>query len=184
MRVKRLRIAFEIEVVYRHFPLHPETPAEGLTFEELFAGRNIDIPAAKARMAALMAQEGLPYGDRTMTYNSRLAQELAAWAETHPNGSVIHDALFRAYFVGNINLADIDNLIAIAADAGLPPEEAKEVLEQRRFRETVNADWQRSRDVGISGVPTFLIGDRTLVGAQSYEQLELLLVKSVVKRRL
>jgi hypothetical protein len=65
--VDRLRIAFEIEVVYRHFPLHPDTPAEGLTLEELFAGRNIDIPEAKARMAALMVQEGLPYGDRTNT---------------------------------------------------------------------------------------------------------------------
>lgn len=183
MRVERLRQAFEIEVAYRHFPLHPETPVEGLTLEELFAGRNIDIPAANDRMSALMAQEGLPYGDRTMTYNSRLAQELAAWAETQPGGSAIHDALFRAYFVGNRNLADVDNLLAVAAEAGLAPDEAKEVLQHRRFRDAVDADWQRSRDLGITSVPSFVIGKRGLVGAQPYEQLAAFLVESGVERR-
>ena len=183
MRVERLRQAFEIEVVYRHFPLHPETPAEGRTLAELFAGRNVDIPAAKVRMEALMAQEGLPYGERTMTYNSRLAQELAAWAETQPRGNAIHDAVFRAYFVGNRNLADIDTLIAVAAGVGLAPEEAKEVLQYRRFCEAVDADWQRSRDLSVTGVPTFIIGNRGLVGAQPYEQLEMLLLESGVKRQ-
>lgn len=183
MRVERLRQAFEIEVAYRHFPLHPETPAQGLTLEELFAGRNIDIPAARARMAALMAQEGLPYGDRTMTYNSRLAQELAAWAETQPNGGAIHDALFRAYFIDNRNLSDVDNLIAIAAAVGLSAEGAKESLQQRTFREAVDDDWQRSRDLSITGVPTFVIGNRGLAGAQPYEQLEVFLLESGAERR-
>ena len=79
MRVERLRADDQIDVKFTHFPLHPDTPVEGLTLEQLFAGRNIDIPAAKARMVRLMADEGLDYGDRTMTYNSRLAQELAKW---------------------------------------------------------------------------------------------------------
>ena len=85
---------FELDVTYRHFPLHPDTPDDGLTLEELFAGRNMDIAAGQARMAMLMAQEGLPYGTRTMTYNSRLAQELGKWAETQPDGDKIHEALF------------------------------------------------------------------------------------------
>ena len=61
MRVERLLQAFQIEVAFRHFPLHPETPDAGLTLEDLFAGRNIDIPAAQVRMSQLMAAEGLPY---------------------------------------------------------------------------------------------------------------------------
>ncbi len=171
MRAERLRREYELDVVFRHFPLHPDTPASGLTLEQLFAGRNIDIPAAKARMAGLMADEGLEYGERTMTYNSRLAQELAAWAVTMPGGEAIHDALFRAYFVNNTNLATIENLIEIAADVGLSESEAREVLKQRSFRERVDADWRRSRELGITGVPTFVIGNAGLVGAQSYEQL-------------
>jgi len=46
--------------------MHPETPAEGQTLAQLFAGRPIDLPAAQAHMKKLMAAEGLPYGNRTM----------------------------------------------------------------------------------------------------------------------
>ena len=183
MRVERLQQVFNVEVIYRHFPLHPETPREGSTLEQLFAGRNIDIPAANARMVALMKEEGLPYGDRSMTYNSRLAQELAAWAETQKDGTAIHDALFRAYFVSNLNLADIDNLLVVAEQVGLSAEAAKGILLERRFRQAVDADWQRSRDFGIASVPTFVIGNRGLAGAQPYETLEELLLEFGVARR-
>ena len=94
--MERLRAEFAIEVVFKFFPLHPETPEDGLTLEQLFDGRDIDIPSAHVRMARLMAEEGLPYGERTMTYNSRLAQELAKWAETVPNGEKIQGGKIRA----------------------------------------------------------------------------------------
>lgn len=183
LRVERLQSEFEIDIAYRHYPLHPETPAAGLTLEELFAGRNLDIPAAQARMTALMAQEGLPYGKRTMTYNSRFAQELAAWAETQSHGKQIHDALFRAYFVNNVNLANIDKLVEVVKEIGLSAEGARDSLARREFREAVDGDWQRSRDLGITGIPTFVIGNHELVGAQSYEQLESLLLSAGVPRR-
>ncbi len=178
MRVEKLQAAFDIEVVFRQFPLHPETPEAGLSLEELFAGRNIDIPAAQARMTQLMAEEALPYVERTMTYNSRLAQELAKWAETQPGGEAIHDALFHAYFADGVNLAKIDNLVSIAVRLGLPAAEAERVLAERQFSELVDADWQRSRELGVTGVPTFVVGNRGLVGAQPYEQLEALVTSA------
>jgi len=183
VRVARLQSAFDIGVAYRHFPLHPATPEAGLTLEELFAGRNIDLPAAQEQMSRLMAQEGLPYGQRTMTYNSRLAQELAAWAVTQAGGDGIHDALFRAYFVEQVNIAKLDNLLEIAERVGLSASEAKEVLEERRFRPAVDADGRRSRELGVSGVPTFVVGERGVVGAQSYEQLEKFVLSVGAQRR-
>ena len=163
--------------MFRHFPLHPDTPQEGLTLDELFKGRNIDVAAAQSRMSQLMVAEKLAYGERTMTYNSRLAQELGKWADTRPDGNKIHDALFQAYFVNHLNLAKIDHLVTVAQGIGLPGEEAKRVLTQRTFRHQVDADWQRCRSLGITSVPTFVIGDQGLVGAQPYEQLEALVAK-------
>ena len=183
MRVDRLRSDFEIDIHWRHFPLHPETPDDGLALEELFAGRNIDISAVQARISRLMAAERLPYGERTMTYNSRLAQELGKWAETQPDGDKIHGALFRAYFAENVNLAKIDNLVEIAERAGLSGVEATRVLEDRQFREAVDADWQRSRALDITGVPAVVIGDQVLIGAQPYEQLEAFVSSTGVARR-
>ncbi len=156
---------------------------EGITLERLFAGRDIDIPASKARMARLMAEEGLPYGERTMTFNSRLAQELATWAATQPGGESIHDALFRAYFVDGLNIAQSENLMRLAQQLGLDAQEARDVLDSRRFQEAVDADWQRSRELAITGVPTFVVGKRAVVGAQPYEILENLLLGSGAARR-
>jgi predicted DsbA family dithiol-disulfide isomerase len=123
-------------------------------------------------MERLMAAEGLPYAKRTRTYNSRLAQELGKWAETKPGGEGIHDALFRAYFAEGRNIGDVGVLVEVARQLGLPAEEARKVLEERSFSPAVDRDWARSREAGVTGVPTFAAGGFGVVGAQPYEALE------------
>lgn len=59
-----------------------------MSLHELFAGRSFDIDAMRERPVTLMAEERLPFSQRTMTYNSRLAQELAKWAESQDGGAV------------------------------------------------------------------------------------------------
>jgi len=126
-------------------------------------------------MQSLMAEAGLPYGKRTHTYNSRLAQELGKWADTQDQGAAFHDAMFRAYFVESQNIGDIDILVQTAERVGLPADEARAVLTERRFKAAVDADWQRSYAYGITGVPTFVATGHGVVGAQPYEVLERLL---------
>ncbi len=182
--MERLQKEFELKVRWIHFPLHPETPDEGRTLEQLFAGRGINVSAAQTRMAGLMAAEGLPYGDRTMTFNSRLAQEIAAWAVEETGNEAIHGALFRAYFVEGQNLADVSVLLSVIRSLGLPMDEAKDVLETRRFRAAVDRDWQRSAEQRVTGVPSFLAGLRWLEGAQPYEALKHLVTVAGAKPRL
>ena len=161
-----------MQVKWVHFPLHPDTPQAGRSLEEMFAGRGYDIPTMQAQMRARMAAEGLPYGSRSMTYNSRLAQELGAWADTQPGGDAIHDALFRAYFVDARNIGDPEVLIEIAASVGLPAAAAREVIEKRSHKAAIDADWEKSHAYGVTGVPTFVAGKHGVVGAQPYEALE------------
>ena len=130
-----------------------------------------------------MKQEGLPYGSRTMTYNSRLAQELAAWAVEQPGGEKIHDLLFRAYFVEGKNIGQQDVLLPIAEKAGLSGSRASEILHQSSMQETVDHDWQQSRQLGITGVPTFFVDRQTLVGAQPYEAIQQLVENAGAKQR-
>ena len=167
-----------MKVEWVHFPLHPETPAEGQSLEELFKGRGVDRTAMHAQMKARMDAEGLPYGERTMTYNSRLAQELGKWADTQPGGGdAFHDAMLRAYFVGARDISKPDVLLEIAAKVGLSVEKAREVLEQRTFKAAVDEDWKLSRQFGVTGVPTFVVGRYGVVGAHPYETLEQLVEK-------
>ena len=178
MRIERLKAEHHVKVEWVHFPLHPETPAEGRSLAELFAGRNLDRKAMHAQMKARMDAEGLPYGERTMTYNSRLAQELGKWADTQPGGEALHDALFRAYFVGVRDISRPAVLLDIVEHTGLSVDGAREVLERRSFKDAVDADWELSRRYGVTGVPTFVAGRHGVVGAQPYEVLEQLVRKA------
>ena len=170
MSIEKLKANYPVKIRWIHFPLHPETPIEGKSLAELFAGR--DIEPIKQRLKGLMAEAGLPYGERTHTYNSRLAQELGKWADTQEGGEAIHDALYQAYFVDNINLSDVEQLMAVAEQAGLDGAAAREVIETHSFKDAVNADWQRAREMGITGVPTFYQNNLVVVGCQPYETLE------------
>jgi predicted DsbA family dithiol-disulfide isomerase len=172
VRIERLRKEHGVRVKWVHFPLHPDTPQSGRSLEDLFAGRGYDVPKMQAQMRARMQAEGLPYGNRSMTYNSRLAQELGAWADGQPGGEAIHDALFRAYFVDARNIGDPEVLVEIAASVGLPAAQAREVLDKRTHKAAIDADWEKSHRYGVTGVPTFVIGSNGVVGAQPYEALE------------
>jgi predicted DsbA family dithiol-disulfide isomerase len=106
-----------------------------------------------------------------MTYNSRLAQELGSWADTQEGGGAIHDRLFRAYFVDNVNIGDKGILLEITKDSGLDADQARDVLDHRLFSQQVTMDWQRAWENGITGVPTFTSQELYVVGNQPYEVL-------------
>ena len=176
-RVKKLTQNYDITVRLVHFPLHPETPAEGRTLVELFGSGPEDIQAKNTRMKGLMEAEGLPYRERSHTYNSRLAQEIGTWAETQSGGNAIHDKFFQAYFVDCRNLGDVEVIVDVVKSAGLDEREARAVLAERRFKDAVDADWAKSRSYGVTGVPTFVSNGQGLVGAQPYEALQQLMAQ-------
>ncbi|OGP50381.1 MAG: hypothetical protein A2Y79_11710 [Deltaproteobacteria bacterium RBG_13_43_22] len=177
-----MRKEFEINIHWIAFPLHPETPEDGQSIEQLFAGR-LDIIQVMARLKQAAQDAGLPFGDRKMTYNSRLAQELGKWTESKGKGEEFHQAVFRAYFVQGINIGKISVLTSLVGSIGLSGDEALEVLQKRAFKEAVDLDWTRSRQQGIQAVPTFCLGDRVLVGAYPYEKLAAFVEAAGVKRR-
>ena len=165
-----------------HFPLHPNTPTDGRKISDLFRGRDIDLEAMHERMSAEMAAENLPYGKRTHTYNSRLAQELGKWGDTTEHGDALHNALYRAYFVQGRDISNTDELVAIATETGLDPKTARQVLEERQFSAAIDADWQKSHEFGVTGVPTFAVMGMGVPGAQPYEVLQRLVEKATEVR--
>jgi predicted DsbA family dithiol-disulfide isomerase len=169
VRTDRLHREYGVELRWSVFPLHPETPPGGRELAELFAGREEMIRDMQARLRDLASAEGLPLVERTRTYNSRLAQELGKWAESRGRGDGFRRAVYHAYFAQGVNIDLEEELLKIAAAAGLPADEAREVLATRSFAPAVDADWQRAAELGITAVPTHLCRGKRLTGFSSYE---------------
>jgi len=170
-------------VRWRAFPLHPETPEEGQSLEELFRAAPEKVAGMIAHLKATADELGLPFGPRTKTYNSRLAQELGMWAMASGKGDEFHLAAFKAYFADGVNLAKIPVLLEITRNLGLPKKEAAQVLADRLYKDAVDRDWHEAQFKGITAVPTFIMGRHKLVGAQNYQALEQLVrLYGAVKR--
>jgi len=143
-----------------------------MTLEQLFAGRPMDIEGIMQRMRRTARDLGLPFEPCDCLYNTRLAQELGLWAESRGKGDSFHNAVFRAYFAEGRNIGQTTLLVELAASVGLPADEAEEVLGKRSFKAAVDEDWAHSRAMQVTAVPTFIIRESRLVGAQSYEALQ------------
>ncbi len=174
---------YDISIRWRAFPLHPEIPEEGISLEQLFADNSINIRETMARLRETAAGFGLPFGESTFICNTRLAQELGLWAESKNEGDKFHLAAFKAYFVDGKNLGKIAMLLELASSVGLPEDEASEILTTRTFKDAVDADWELSRKKAIAAVPTFVMNRYSLVGAQPYEALEMLLKENGAQKR-
>ncbi len=169
MRTDRLQQEYGVQLRWSVFPLHPETPTEGTELSELFVGREAMLRDMQDRLLQLAAAEGLPLSERTRTCNSRLAQELGKWAESRERGDQFRRAVYHAYFVAGVNIALPDELVRIATAAGLPSDEAQQVLASRSYAPAVDADWERAMELRITAVPTHLCEGRRLTGFAPYD---------------
>ncbi len=178
MGVERLQQELGLAVRWVPFPLHPETPPEGRSLDDLFAGTGVDLDGMLERMHATAHGLGLPVGDRRHTYNSRLAQELAEWAEHRGQGEAFRSGVYRAYFADGANLAESEVLTGIAQAAGLPADEARQILAGRTYSAAVDAHWQRATTLGVRAVPAHRFRGAIAVGYHPYPELRRFLISN------
>jgi predicted DsbA family dithiol-disulfide isomerase len=81
------------------------------------------------------------------------------------------------------NIGDPVVILEIVKQAALSVDDAREVIEKRTFKDAVDEDWALSRQLGVTGVPTFVAGRYGVVGAQPYETLERLVEKAAAEEK-
>ena len=182
-RMERLKSEYDVTITWRAFPLHPDTPKEGRNLDEIYQR----YPYPKADMLEHLRRNAralnMPFCERSKVFNSRMAQELGAWAESQGAGETFHKAAFAAYFVNNQNLADRNVLLNIVGQIGLDSSTAEMILDQGTYSDIVERDWQRADELGIDVVPTFVIGQNKLIGAQEYRSLSKFVTQNSVARK-
>jgi predicted DsbA family dithiol-disulfide isomerase len=161
-----LKDEFEVEVRWLPFQLNPDMPPEGIPRADYRKAKFGSLERSKQMDARVIAEgkgEGIDFAfDRMETQpNTTQAHRLIALAEDQ---NAVVDALFRAHFEQGRKIGDPKVLAEIAAQCGVQGWPAK--------APDVSGLEEEVRELGISGVPTFIFERRHGVsGAYPPEQL-------------
>jgi len=150
------------------FELNPDLPVEGISraayLEKKFGGK---ARAAEiyAQVRAVGAEVGIAFEfERSARQpNTRDAHRLLAWAQQRGDAGALVERLFRAYFIEGRWIGERDVLAALAAESGVPREEAQAMLAADAYRVEVEAEYREAQEAGITGVPFFIFNGRTAV---------------------
>jgi predicted DsbA family dithiol-disulfide isomerase len=160
---------------WRPYQLDPDIPPEGRDRAAHMAAKFPDperLAHAHARLARLGDEAGIAFRfDRITRAPSTLdAHRVIAWAEPEGLQTRTAMALFRRYFEEGEDISDPAVLSAAAGEAGLDGAVIATLLAGDADRERVRAEADAARAMGVTGVPTFLLGGRyAIVGAQPPE---------------
>ncbi|GAB5606044.1 DsbA family oxidoreductase [Sideroxyarcus sp. TK5] len=165
-----------VQVVWRSFELDPTAPRNpsGTLNEMLAAKYSVTLQEAEAmnaRVTEAAKEVGLDYHlENARPGNTFDAHRLLHYAASRQLDDVASERMMRGYFSESLPVGDIQALVRLAPEFGIPEHEAMAVLESDAYANDVRADEARASDFGITGVPCFVIDESIIIaGAQPVE---------------
>lgn len=165
-----------VEVVWHSFELDPSAPPvhEGDHVQHLadkYGRSRAEAEAMVQRVIDLAAQDGLTLRlMQARAGNTFDAHRLLHFAAERGLEPAVRQRLFRGYMTEGEPIGQRDVLVRLAAEAGLPADETRAVLESDRYADDVRDDEAAAQAIGIGGVPFFILGGRLgISGAQPVE---------------
>lgn len=172
--VPRLVKEHDLTLEWHGFELHPGTPKGGLPLSNLFRG--VHLPTLHARTKAFAETfDILEFQPPDWLYNTRRALAAAEFARDRGKLDEFRAAAFDACFRQHRNLEDDDTLSHLAEVANLPSDEVLRAADDATYVARIDERQLQARQAGVTGIPTFVLGERRAVGCQPYEQLEVAL---------
>jgi predicted DsbA family dithiol-disulfide isomerase len=162
------------DIRWRPFQLNPDMPSEGMDrhayLEMKFGEDQALLVYDRIRRTAEEAGLDVDFNRIERTPNTLDAHRLLRWARIEGRQNGVADALFRRYFVEGEDISDLRVLVDVARQVGLDAELVARLLDSAADVEEVREEDRQARAMGVTGVPTFLIGGRYVVpGAQDTE---------------
>jgi predicted DsbA family dithiol-disulfide isomerase len=162
-----------VEIVYHSFELSPDTPVDfdGNAADFMIGHRGMP-PAQVAPMlehvTGLAAKVGLDYHYELQQHTNMVkGHQLIHYAKAQGLQLEAKERLLKAYFVEGRHVGRVADLADLAAEIGLDRDDVVRSLEADEFLADVRADQRRARELGIQGVPYFVIdGKYGISGAQ------------------
>lgn len=166
----------EVEIEYKSFQLMPDaeyTPGE--TYAETFAKMK-GIPEERAKgmfgqVTETAEQAGVEINYETAKLTNTLdAHRVFQYAKEQGKGTEFFKALYDAHFTNGEVLNDEDTLARLSESIGLNGDTVREIANSDQYNQDVNVDISQASNLGIQGVPFFLVNDKySISGAQPVE---------------
>jgi predicted DsbA family dithiol-disulfide isomerase len=175
----KLKPEFNIELEWRGYQIHPEWPPEGIPVTKVRSASDMDArQAIWQRITAMASAEGLEIKAPSVFTSSRAALAACEFAREKGDAEELEARIYRAYFIEGANIGD-DSLIArLAGQAGFDEQEVADAMHSPRYEMRLKNNALAAHQRGVSGVPTFFIGEYPLVGAQSSDVMRQILQRA------
>ncbi|MDD9922858.1 MAG: DsbA family oxidoreductase [Boseongicola sp.] len=164
---------FTIE--WHPFQLNPDMPEGGMDrreyLETKFGGKENAVRVyGQIADAAEAAGLNINFEGIKRTPNTIDAHRLIHWAGLEGRQTAAVSRLFKAYFEEGKDIGDRSVLLQIAEDIGLDRAMMERLFESDADTDDIRARDAHARERGVTGVPTFVIGNQHVVpGAQPVE---------------
>lgn len=175
----------EVEVTFKSYELDPTSVSDDSVHfeEELAKKKNMSVENIKEMNESIIlrAKEvGLGYNFDNMKQTNTLdAHRLMKFAETQDKGDVYTERVLKAHFEESEFIGSQDTLVRLATEVGLDEAESRAVLESGKYLDNVRADQAEATDLGVQGVPFFVINRKYAVSGAQPEELFLQTLEKV-----
>ena len=174
--MRRLKPEFDFELEWHGFQIHPDWPAEGIPADKLReAGDAAARKATWERITAMADSVGFSMKPPAMLTNSRAALAATEFARESGRDEALEERIYRAYFNDGENIGDASVVARLAGEAGLDAAEVADAIRSPKYEMRLKNNSLAANQRGVSGVPTFFIGEYPLVGAQSLDAMRAIL---------
>ena len=165
--VEKLKTEREVQIDWRPFYLHPDTPPEGSEMSASFRAR---VTSTHARLKEMARAAGMDMVFPSHIPNTRFAHEAAEYARAHGKRLEFHRTLFRLYYSEGQDIGNWNVLRTAAQESGLDPDEMERDVTSGKYTAAVAEQIAEAQEMEITGVPTYILNDKyAIVGAQPYE---------------
>ena len=157
-----------VEIDWRGFELQPETPPGGRLIADRVPRER--LPQLKRDLREFAASFGVADLELPSHMpNTRRALAMAEYAREHGKLTAFRDAAIYAHWREGKNLENETDLRDIAFRAGLDADAALQAMAAEPYLHRVDAIRAEAGAVGVTGIPTLIIGWYGVVGCQPYE---------------
>ncbi len=166
--VEKLKEEFEIHDEWLPYEIHPDTPSQGVLWENYFKGMHVEKFFSRLDMQG--KQLGVRFNLQPLMSNSNLAMQAGEFVKEYGVYKPYHEAVFKAFFTDCLDIGDFEVIYGIIASLGLDPADLEKAIQEKKYTPILEETKKKAAANMVTAAPTFLFeGGAKITGAQPLE---------------